>query len=404
MKRLRKQQLLEQSIYGAIWIFIFLLPLIGGYFAVSGGLEREEVRRVIHGSWLSILPFFVLFLLNNYGLVPYLFFKKRYWQYTLSLLFIIGIICWVSPSPFNARFQDEFRRGGLHRTMKENRRNQIIEMRERAKEEGEVHWDNPKREELSLDMRNPAKRPEAYPKYAPFPFPPFAIRYLINFAIAFLMVGFNIAIKLFFKSFRDEEMLKDLEHQRLQSELRYLKYQINPHFFMNTLNNIHALVDIDTGKAKSTIVELSKLMRYVLYEASNKTILLSREIQFLENYVTLMSLRYTDKVSIEMNFPDEVPEVQIPPLLFISFVENAFKHGVSYRSESFIRVRMQLDEGNRLSFRCTNSNNGSADEQHHGIGLENIRKRLRLLFGNDYTLSITEDENKFDVLLIIPLL
>lgn len=85
-------------------------------------------------------------------------------------------------------------------------------------------------------------------------------------------------------------MLKELEHQRLQSELQYLKYQINPHFFMNTLNNIHALVDIDTGKAKSTIVELSKLMRYVLYEASNKTILLLREVQFLENYVTLMSL------------------------------------------------------------------------------------------------------------------
>ena len=91
-------------------------------------------------------------------------------------------------------------------------------------------------------------------------------------------------------------------------------------------------------------------------------------------------------------------------LLFVSFVENAFKHGVSYRSESFIHVLMQLDEGNRLSFRCSNGNNGSADEQHHGIGLENIRKRLRLLFGNDYTLSITEEEHKFDVLLIIPLL
>lgn len=84
---------------------------------------------------------------------------------------------------------------------------------------------------------------------------------------------------------------------------------------MNTLNNIHALVDIDTGKAKSTIVELSKLMRYVLYEASNKTILLKREVQFLENYIAIMGLRYTDKVSIEMKFPIEVPEVQIPPLL-----------------------------------------------------------------------------------------
>lgn len=403
MKRLRRQQLLEQGIYGAIWIVIFLFPLIGGYFAVSSGLEREEVRMVIRDSWLSILPFFMLFLLNNYGMVPYFLFKKRYWQYAVSLAFVIGMICCLSPVPSNTRFPKIFAHGDSFLHMKENRRDQIIKMREKVRKEGEVHWNESMSEKRPMEMGD-LNDPEAFPKHKPFPYPPFVIRYLINFVIAFLMVGFNIAIKLFFKSFRDEEMLKDLEHQRLQSELQYLKYQINPHFFMNTLNNIHALVDIDTGKAKSTIVELSKLMRYVLYEASNKTILLSREIQFLKNYIALMSLRYTNKVSIEMKFPVEVPEVQIPPLLFVSFVENAFKHGVSYRSESFIHVFMQLDESNRLSFRCTNSNNGSADEQHHGIGLENIRKRLRLLFGNDYTLSITEDEQKFDVLLIIPLL
>ena len=404
MKRLRKQQLLEQSIYGAIWIVIFLLPLIGGYFALSGGLEREEVRTVIRDSWLGILPFFVLFLLNNYGLVPYFLFKKKYWQYTVSLFFLIVAMCWLVPSPSMTRFPKGFRRDGLHRNMKENPRDQIIKMREKSREEGEGYRDEPKREKPPMGMGKPKGGPDVFPKPGPFPYPLFGIRYLIHFAIAFLMVGFNIAIKLFFKSFRDEEMLKELEHQRLQSELQYLKYQINPHFFMNTLNNIHALVDIDTGKAKSTIVELSKLMRYVLYEASNKTTLLSREVQFLENYIGLMSLRYTDKVSIGMHFPAEVPEVQIPPLLFISFVENAFKHGVSYRNESFIRVLVQLEEDNRLSFRCTNSNNGSADEQHHGIGLENVRKRLRLLFGNDYTLSSTNEEQIFDVLLIIPLL
>ena len=404
MERQRKQQLLEQGIYVAIWVVIFLLPLIGGYFAMSGGLERDEVRTIIRDSWLGILPFFALFLLNNYGLVPYLLFKKKYWQYAVSLLFLIGIICLFSPVPSMEHFPKEpkerfskeptehapmeFGRDGMRRDMKENPRDQIIRMREKAKEEGEMRWNEPER-----------KKPPR-----PLPHPPFDIRYLVRFAIAFLMVGFNIAIKLFFKSFRDEEMLKELEHQHLQSELQYLKYQINPHFFMNTLNNIHALVDIDTGKAKSTLVELSKLMRYVLYEASNRTTLLSREVQFLENYIGLMSLRYTDKVSIETEFPAEIPEVQIPPLLFISFVENAFKHGVSYRNSSFIRVRIQLEEDNRLSFRCTNSNNGSADEQHHGIGLENIRKRLRILFGNDYTLSISDKEQTFDVLLIIPLL
>ena len=403
MERLRKQQLLEQSIYGAIWTVIFLLPLIGGYFAVSGGLEKEEIRVIVHDSWLSILPFFVLFLLNNYGLVPYFLFKKKYWYYIISLVFLISTACWVIPDPSMERFPKEFRYGDLRKGKGKIQRDQIIKMREKAREEGDVHWYESNPEQRPRGMGDP-NGPGRFPKPTPFPYPPFVLRYLIHFIIAFLMVGFNIAIKLFFKSFRDEEMLKELEHQRLQSELEYLKYQINPHFFMNTLNNIHALVDIDTGKAKSTIVELSKLMRYVLYEASNKTILLSREVQFLKNYIALMSLRYTNKVSIQMDFPVEVPEVQIPPLLFVSFVENAFKHGVSYRSESFIHVLMQLDEGNRLSFRCSNSNNGSADEQHHGIGRENIRKRLRLLFGNDYTLSITEEEHKFDVLLIIPLL
>ncbi len=146
MKRLRKQHVLEQSIYGAIWIVIFLLPLIGGYFAMSGGLEREETRMVIRESWLSILPFFVLFLLNNYGLVPYFLFKKRYWQYTVSLIFVIGMICWLSPFSFANHSPKDFKRGELPLRMKENRRDQIIKMREKAREEGDVHWyeSNPK--------------------------------------------------------------------------------------------------------------------------------------------------------------------------------------------------------------------------------------------------------------------
>lgn len=400
MERLRKQQLLEQSIYGAIWTVIFLLPLIGGYFAVSGGLEKEEIRVIVHDSWLSILPFFVLFLLNNYGLVPYFLFKKKYWQYIISLAFLISTACWVIPGPSMQRFPKEFRYGDLRKGKGKSQRDLIIKMREKARQEESVHWEAPQANDPVLEK---PQRPGGFPKPTPYPIPPFTIRYLIHCVIAFLMVGFNIAVKLFFKSFRDEEMLKELEHQRLQSELQYLKYQINPHFFMNTLNNIHALVDMDAGKAKRTIVELSKLMRYVLYEASNRTILLSREIQFLDNYIALMKLRYTGRVRIECCMPDEVPEVQIPPLLFISFVENAFKHGVSYQEESFIRVFMSVEDG-RLAFRCSNSNHGRSVEQHHGIGLENIRKRLRLLFGQDYTLSINERDDSFNVLLIIPLL
>ena len=105
MERLRKQQLLEQSIYGAIWTVIFLLPLIGGYFAVSGGLEKEEIRVIVYDSWLSILPFFVLFLLNNYGLVPYFLFKKKYWYYIISLVFLISTLVGLFLIPLWSVFQ-----------------------------------------------------------------------------------------------------------------------------------------------------------------------------------------------------------------------------------------------------------------------------------------------------------
>nr|WP_306434818.1 histidine kinase [Phocaeicola coprophilus] len=123
---------------------------------------------------------------------------------------------------------------------------------------------------------------------------------------------------------------------------------------MNTLNNIYALVDLNTEQAKKTIIELSKLMRYVLYEANKNQISLEHEIQFLENYIALMKLRYIDNLNIRTEFPVVVPCVQIPPLLFISLLENAFKHGVSYQEPSFIEVRIELaDEG--VIFNCKNS-------------------------------------------------
>lgn len=402
MKKLNKQQLLEQGIYAVIWIFCFLFPCIDGYFAADGEISSEESRKAIIELWKSILPFFILFLVNNYGLMPYFLIKKKYWQYAVSLIFAIGIILGLMASPSFERRppMNEFRKENARRNLAAERRDLIIEMRERGHESDTVRRMS---RELVKHQDGKLRQPNGFPP-APFPRHPFAVRSLVHLMMAFLMIGFNVAIRLLFKSFQDEAVMKELEHQRLQSELQYLKYQINPHFFMNTLNNIHALVDIDTGKAKSTLVELSKLMRYVLYEASNKTIPLPREIQFLNNYITLMSLRYTDKVVIEVNFPKTAPEVQIPPLLFVSFVENAFKHGVSYRKNSFVRVYMQLEENNRLMFRCTNSKHRSAEGEHHGIGLENIRKRLKLLFGNDYTLSITDGENEFDVLLIIPVL
>jgi len=220
--------------------------------------------------------------------------------------------------------------------------------------------------------------------------------------VLILMLGANLGIKTYFRSRDDRKRLVELEHENLEQQLEYLRYQINPHFFMNTLNNIHALVDINPEKAKDTILELSKMMRFVLYEGNKQGVSLSREMDFIRHYVTLMQLRYTDKVRITLDLPTEVPDRQIPPLILITFIENAFKHGVSYQHESFIEARV-IVEGERLQFMCRNSKSEKSNEEKGGVGLANVRKRLNLLYGNHYALGIHNDADVYSVELNIPL-
>jgi LytS/YehU family sensor histidine kinase len=224
---------------------------------------------------------------------------------------------------------------------------------------------------------------------------------LISIIILILMLGMNLAIKLYFRQQGDREKMKRLEKQNLEQQLEYLKYQINPHFFMNTLNNIHALVDIDPEKAKTTILELSKMMRFVLYEGNKQRVPLDREIAFLLNYIKLMKLRYTDKVRITISTPESVPSKDIPPLLFITFVENAFKHGVSYQQESFIDIH--IEAGTHLLFVCHNSRIPKEEDKHGGVGLKNVKQRLDLIYGHNYTLDISDEPEQYTVKLTIPL-
>ena len=179
-------------------------------------------------------------------------------------------------------------------------------------------------------------------------------------------------------------------------------YQINPHFFMNTLNNIHALVEFDPVKAQEMIVELSKMMRFVLYEGNKQSVPLSRELDFIRHYVTLMQLRYTERVRITLNLPQETPERQIPPLVLITFIENAFKHGVSYQRESFIEVTVMV-ENETLRFSCHNSKADRPNEEKGGVGLANVRRRLDLIYGEKYRLSIKDKPDAYHVELYLPL-
>lgn len=193
------------------------------------------------------------------------------------------------------------------------------------------------------------------------------------------------------------------EKENAESQLAFLRNQVSPHFFMNTLNNIHSLIDIEKEEAKETIIRLSKLMRHLLYDSEVEEIAIQKEIEFVRNYVDLMRLRYSEKVNINLDIQPDIPEKTIPPLLFTSFVENAFKHGISYQHDSYIFITFS-HQNNKLLFRIENSNyKNEIDEGPSGIGIENARKRLDLLYGNLYSLKIEEKKLVYIVNLSIPL-
>jgi two-component system, LytTR family, sensor kinase len=194
---------------------------------------------------------------------------------------------------------------------------------------------------------------------------------------------------------RDAQIRQELEQAKISSELLFLKAQINPHFFFNTLNNIYALTLVDVVKAREALHRLSRMMRYVLYENPNGTGQLSQEIAFVQDYIELMQLRLTDKVTVRFTQPQPLREASIPTMLLLPFVENAFKHGVSALLPSLIEIDItQPDHQLRMRVRNTvfpEKNPSTSLEAGSGIGLNNTRRRLDLLYPNQYQLDTLLD-------------
>lgn len=186
---------------------------------------------------------------------------------------------------------------------------------------------------------------------------------------------------------------KELEKEKIESELSFLKAQINPHFFFNTLNNIYALTQTDNEKAGAAVHKLSRMMRYVLYDTLQKNVMLSQEIEFLRDYIELMKLRLTEKVRLDINIASTVSEVPIAPMLFLPFVENAFKHGTSATEPSVIGVTVTQQSGEvRLSVKNTLFKAKKTSlEESNGIGLTNTRRRLDILYPGKYELDVEEN-------------
>lgn len=409
MRYFSRLKIHEVLIYSALWLIVVLAPLLDYYSKLSSGQFSEWQWSGIFKVWIDILPFFILFLVHELLLIPQFLVRKKYIIYILLTILCLGLFSVANQLIRTSNLKEPPKREMINGMIPApNPRNDMVD--DRIPPEYDMYGPYNDEEFTDVNAMNPEKVHQPYndrPKFGDkqhefkdrlFPFPP----YLLSMILAILMLGLNLGIKFLFKSMRDEEKMKELERQNLVQELEYLKYQINPHFFMNTLNNIHALIDIDGEKAKSTVIELSKLMRYVLYESSHGNILLEKEIDFFRHYIALMRLRYNEKVMIEVDFPENVGEISVPPLLMVSFIENAFKHGISYQHYSFIKVSIKL-EGNEMFFSCVNSKHATNTDSASGIGLENVKKRLHLLFGSNYLLNIEDKEDIFKVLLVIPI-
>ena len=253
------------------------------------------------------------------------------------------------------------------------------------------------RQELDnyLNMRelmHKAFHPEKQPGRVPGPPRPNREQFdLYGLLITLGILGVSTSMAAVQKWQKDAQIRLALEQEKLASELSLLKAQINPHFFFNTLNNIYALTLIDADTAREAIHRLSRMMRYVLYETQSGHTLLSKEVAFVQDYIQLMQLRLTDKVSVTFDPPVPLHDGPIAPMLLLPFVENAFKHGVSALEPSQIYIGIsQFDE--QLVVEVRNSlfpdKRPSVDESS-GIGLANTRRRLDLLYPGQYTLAVT---------------
>lgn len=348
----------ETVIYCVAWLIVIGLYLLDTMQNRSRMSESLIDLTVVVAMIKTLLPFVALFVINDCILIPRLLLRNRLKCYLAVTAFII-LALWAY------QYYDF--------TTIENARRHV--------------------------------RPPMPPHPAMRPLIPLPV--LLDLIYSLLVVGFNIAVTLVFRRFDDALERESLLKANAENQLAYLKAQINPHFYMNMLNNIHGMIEIDQERAQAMVIDLSNLMRYMLYDSSKPMISLADEIAFLSNYINLMRQRYPeDKVCITTRFPlgSSTKGISLPPLLFLVFIENAFKHGVSYRKASLVDVSIDIS-GNKLLFHCVNSiNSGSRSvKESSGIGLKNIRRRLDLLYGDRAELDLMQSDTTYTVTLSIPI-
>jgi hypothetical protein len=347
------------AIHLFIWSILLLFP-----FLISPEKEND-FSKLISYNGIFLLQCAIIFYLNYFIFSNQYFFQKKYVFFLLINCCIILIILCI-----NWQLRNFFMKVDLHAFQPPNMQNNM--------------------NRLSMPFN------KMHPPLDNF----FIFKDLFSF---FVPVIFSIAVRATENWIKTEAEKKEIVNRNLESELQHLRYQLQPHFFFNSLNNIYSLIETSPANAQQAVHNLGKLMRYLLYDTRQEKVELSQEISFLEKYIQIMELRHTDKTLINYMFPETGnASYSIAPLLFIPLIENAYKHGISATRKSFISFEIKIN-GNQLHFTSENSNfpKNITDKSGSGIGLVNLKKRLDLIYKNKYELLYEVRKNVFYVSLKI---
>ncbi len=227
---------------------------------------------------------------------------------------------------------------------------------------------------------------------------------LVVFLIGIYDVALVTTIKLTADWVFERKRIEQLQEEQMRTELNLLKSQIQPHFFFNTLNNLYALAINKSDAAPRVILKLSDMMQYVLYDVNSPKVTLLQEIQHIDNYVDIEKMRFHDRIESEINITGEIEDVNVPPLLFLSFVENCFKHGLKENEHIFVSIDFKIIEGRYLEFMLKNNFNPNAgNDSKDGIGISNAKRRLTLLFSNNFKMEAKIKDDTYNLFLKIPI-
>jgi LytS/YehU family sensor histidine kinase len=373
----QRKKIITIAIHVAVWICFFSLPYI---FSPQPKEITANISKYMLTLFVTINVFLLgFYYLNTLILIPKLLFTKKWFFYLVTVaacltLFIYAprevthLITGNSEEEIRQEIRQEFKQ----------RRNSFREDKDSTAKIAE-----PKKE---------GKRKSSNNAFKYFPG---------SFVVFLLVLTIGICITAIQQWLIAEHTKEKIEHEKLNTELSFLKSQVNPHFFFNTLNNIYSLAVVQSFKTAPAVLKLSSIMRYILTETQTDKVPLENEIDFITNYIDLQLVRLTDKVKVTFTVEGNIFNKDIAPLLFIPFVENAFKYGISTKDNSEITIHLSAADG-KVELDVTNTivhKENNMDTT--GIGINNVKRRLILSYPNKHSLTVLESNNTFKVHLAI---